>query len=573
MPTAAVPTDRRDQRGQVLVLTVLMLVSLIGIIGLAVDVSSAFSTQRFERSITDAASLAGAQDLQLARTRRDPTATDKAKARHDAMQVIVDHLGASSVPDTTCALGFDGPTGCTAGTGLACLTPVGCSLPGTAYWASIRTPSPTCIDCSGRPELAVQVSVWNPSFGLSFARLLGQSQWKVVAASVAAVEHARAYGVISLRPPDPRCVPPACLAGDKNEDDFKIGGGSILNITGDVGTNTNIVYAGTDSLINLTSPDCDPNCDYKGFHYDAYQAPSWVGSPPQAVQIQAVIKDPGYQFPLRTGAPPAYSDKAAALDPDSTHCASEQAKVPLQYKIQQGAGPSIQLLPSSQVFCFRPGIYNFNLSNSHRTDAYLLEPGVYWFDYGLDNSSTIVGGYEGGQPGVALVFYESPNLCPASPQCALTGQTSDLIALNFGSQYLDPSGVRATAAMDFETPQVPVQTSGDSPVLMSLLVARDPFCVVPTSVPASEPSTCIDSKNITLQLPGGCSVFIAGVQYAPSDNVNVKGNCATNGTIGELISWTVKYASSSLNLESAVVEKAGVLRLDRACSPGEICNP
>ena len=89
-----------------------------------------------------------------------------------------------------------------------------------------------------------------------------------------------------------------------------------------------------------------------------------------------------------------------------------------------------------------------------------------------------------------------------------------------------------------------------------------------------EPPTCNESNNKTLNLPGGGNLFVAGVQYAPTDNVNIKGNATTTGTLGELISWTVKFDSSFLNLESAAVEKSGVLRLDRACSPSEtVCNP
>jgi uncharacterized membrane protein len=70
MSIASRVSRRRNQRGQILPLTVIMLVVLIGITGLAIDVSSALSTQRFERAVADAASLAGAQDLQIAHSSR-----------------------------------------------------------------------------------------------------------------------------------------------------------------------------------------------------------------------------------------------------------------------------------------------------------------------------------------------------------------------------------------------------------------------------------------------------------------------------------------------------------------------
>ena len=53
------------EEGQVLPLAALMLVALIAIVGLAIDVSGAFMEQRWQRSITDGASLAGGQDLQM----------------------------------------------------------------------------------------------------------------------------------------------------------------------------------------------------------------------------------------------------------------------------------------------------------------------------------------------------------------------------------------------------------------------------------------------------------------------------------------------------------------------------
>jgi hypothetical protein len=89
-----------------------------------------------------------------------------------------------------------------------------------------------------------------------------------------------------------------------------------------------------------------------------------------------------------------------------------------------------------------------------------------------------------------------------------------------------------------------------------------------------EPSQCNEAQNKTLNLPGGGQLFLSGIQYAPTDNVNVKGNSGTAGTFGELISWTVKYDSSFLNLEAARAERSGVLRLDTACSPSApVCNP
>ena len=104
---------------------------------------------------------------------------------------------------------------------------------------------------------------------------------------------------------------------------------------------------------------------------------------------------------------------------------------------------------------------------------------------------------------------------------------------------------------------------------MTLMVVPDANC----RVVQPYPNACNDSQNNELKLPGGGALFVAGVQYAPSDNVKVAGNAAGTGTVGAIIAWTIGYDSGSLNQESAASNEVGVLRLDRACSPGEICNP
>jgi Flp pilus assembly protein TadG len=547
MSIASRVSRRRNQRGQILPLTVIMLVVLIGITGLAIDVSSALSTQRFERAVADAASLAGAQDLQIAGSRTLPGPTEKSNARSHAMQVLVAQLGASSPPSTACTT--ESATGCLVGS--ACLMAAGCPLPGTPYNVSIRTPSPSCVDCADSPDLAVQVTITNPSFGLTFSRILGASRWSVSAASVAATVHARFFGVVTLRPPRPRTQ--GSGNADLNEKDITLNGGSTVHvISGDVGTNTNL-YVPNNATMTL-----DPG--YKVYHNDGYEA--WT-EPPPGFQISTLIKDPKYSIPTRTASTPIYTTPAQGKD-TATNCTAEQAKVPATYTIKDGT--AIRTLPSSQVSCFKPGIYSFNgpsgLNNNDKAQAFLLEPGVYFMDGGLQSSSTVVGGYEGGQPGVALVFNECHN------QCDLKANSSDLWALNFGDAAPFGSGSRATAAVG---PQGLVQTSAVDHVLMTLMVVPDLNCVVK---PPPYPSSCNDSTNDTIKLGGAGAIYIAGVQYAPSDNVTTSGNTNGNGIMGAIYAWTLTYDSGNLNEESAAGKDAGPLRLDRACSPGgTVCIP
>ena len=76
------------QRGQVLPLFALMLVALFAMAGLAIDVSSGYSARQAYRTASDAAALAGAQNLQTVGT-RSVTSTDQTHARADALASLV----------------------------------------------------------------------------------------------------------------------------------------------------------------------------------------------------------------------------------------------------------------------------------------------------------------------------------------------------------------------------------------------------------------------------------------------------------------------------------------------------
>jgi hypothetical protein len=525
--------------GQILVLAALLMVILIGITGLAIDASAAYVADRWQRSVADAAALAGGQDLQLPGSVAAPGAPQQNTARGHAMDVLVSELGATSTPSTA--------------VGSPCLGPAGCPLPGTPYIVAIRTPTPSFVDCT--PLRCIQVSVRQPSFGLTFGRIFGQNNWSVNTASVAGVVQAHQYGVVTLRAPKPRSN-----GTDANEDDIKITGGSQVHVgLADVATNTNMIYSGTNSLLDLGP-------DYRVNFYDINQA--WSGAPP-GNRVTSLVPDPQYPIPTRiTGTTPVFTTQAAGQDTGAgcyDPVTGEQAKVPLEYKRRDGT--SIQNMPAAKVICQKPGVYLRPIVNSDHDAAIILEPGVYFLDAGMDNSSTIIGGYVGGQPGVALVFLEAKNQNGSVPG-QLTANSSDLLALNMGSQYLNPAGTRAIRA---DGPQGPVQTSGPQPILMTLIVVPDAACLPIVSPPQT---ACDESFNKTLQLPGGGELFVVGVQYAPTDNVFVKGNSTSTGTLGQVISWTIEFNSSFLNLEAAVTDATGVLRLDLACSPTvNVCNP
>ena len=173
---------------------------------------------------------------------------------------------------------------------------------------------------------------------------------------------------------------------------------------------------------------------------------------------------------------------------------------------------------------------------------------------------------------MALVFLESNNP-NANPGQFITNTSTSLVALNFGDQYLNPGGTWAHPA---DGPSGPVgitdSTTGQQ-IPFSILVRPDPTC----QVVEPEPTACDDNHNNTLKLTGGGNIFLAGVQYAPTDNAQFKGNTGQTSQVGQLITWTLKFDSSVFNINAWIVDLNGVLRIDPACSPTlntpPTCNP
>jgi len=99
----------------------------------------------------------------------------------------------------------------------------------------------------------------------------------------------------------------------------------------------------------------------------------------------------------------------------------------------------------------------------------------------------------------------------------------------------------------------------------------------PTPTPREDCSgeTTNDTKNTTLSLRGSGVLEVSGIVYAPSDQVEVNSsNTTQDGTIGQLIVWTVDYSGNAdLNQLAFTDDTPGILRLDAACSRAETCNP
>jgi hypothetical protein len=530
-----------SDRGQTIILVAFLMVFFVGILGLVVDIGGAYANQRFERSIADSSSLSGAQELQSANRRTPPTAADYEKARELSMRSLVNQL--RDPLDGLPACGGVGPP--------YPADIVNCAIPGTPYYVSVSAPALTCVQLGGcDPQRSVQVTVRRPDFGLVFARIFNQFEWNVVATSVAELGYSANYTLVTLRPPkpsranDPRCAPDC----DDNEDNIVLDGNTTrLFVDGDVGTNTNIkLTAGAQMVLDGFS---------SVYHFDAYL--NWT-PPPAAKQLSAPI-DITYPIPSRTGGT-IFPDDDDGLITDAALCDAERDKVPSSYGISGFSAAA------GEIICYQPGIYQDALDPSPAPDVILLTPGLYFFDEGAKAGPTtrFIGGYEADSPGVALVFPIGLPSC----NCSFDVASSPLVALNAGSAHPTiASGSPATAALDYSSPTPqPVETDGDPPVLMTLIVQRDPRCAVGLTEPADCP------KTNQLKLPGGGSIYLTGVQYAASDQSTIVGGSAGNGYIGQFISWTVQYTGGSqVNFTHAGAEGPGVLRIATPCSPGTAC--
>lgn len=578
------PRRRPDQRGQVLPLFAILLIGLFAVAALAIDVSGMLAAKRAYRSAADGASLAGAQDLQVTGTRA-VTAAERIRARQHAMEDLVTQYGIVGALPAACDTSTD-----------VDVTDA-CVLPGTDYHVSIRagtTSGPGAIACQNcDPARSVQVGLRNAKHELSFARLFGQSTWSVGSTSVAGLAFAKSYTLVTLRPP--KKAGATFLVNDI----VLNGTGTVVNINqGDVGTNANMEYAGTGAVLNIDS-------GYGMFYYDPYFAPKWWPAPPAppsqfVEQLPTLIPDPNYTYPAMQGslgsAPcvgggsncaPTFTDAritscgapgatpaCTRADLDPAGCGAEAAY------LQTSVYTFMATQPLDRVYCYKPGIYdpssNPDSLSAPTGDVVLLMPGAYYFKSpygGVTIRGRLLGGYRPSS-GVALMFDECAN------QCIFDGNNAETIALNAGTKFpRGTAGTGATAAIDWDNQ--PVITSGPSsptpPVLMTLLVVKDPTCYVPTSPPFLEPPGCDPGSptNFTISIGGGGQLDVEGVQYMPTDNVAIAGSSDGKGTVGQIIAWTVSYSGgTTLNQDGAGSQGPGTLRLDGACTaPGTPCNP
>lgn len=549
----------KPDRGQVLVLFALMLVVLLGFAALAIDVTGVLSEMRMERGVADAAALAGASDA-YRQGSNNVGAPEYRNARTHAMQNLMDELSPSFVAGDL-VLGVL-PT-CGGQAPPYNNDVVNCPIVGTPFYVSIYAPAPSCAAGGCDSVRSVQVTVRNPRHGLTFARLFAQSSWNLAITSVAERNRGTNYSFVTLRPPRPRSNP--SNPTESNEDDVNLdGSGTTLTVHGDMGTNSNMVLT---NGATVSLPDSGSVVD----RYDAYKA--WSGPPPDR-QIPQPVPDPNYVIPTAPTGPARIFNNAAAAQMNAVECKLQVAKIPPSYNAQ--GAPWVQVnnagVDAGSVICLKPGVYTYNDPGKYPASVKteILTPGVFFFDTGFKpgNGVQVIGGYDPGMPGVALVFQPQCQTGSAAG-CEFTGNSLNALVLNAGAAYPSGTGTAATAAVNWDLALV--QTNGRVPVPMTLIVKKNLNCFVALT----DPCNVNVSQWRQLTLPGGHNNFVFGVQYAPTDNVFITGGSGTDGRLGQIWAWTVKYTGGThVTLIGAANPEPGVLRIATPCSPRAGCtNP
>ncbi|MDP2325644.1 MAG: hypothetical protein Q8N51_16685, partial [Gammaproteobacteria bacterium] len=482
-----------------------------------------------------AAALAGGQDLQPVSRTALPTTNDRMRARTHALRVVLDQMVGPGFT-STCDVNND-ITDCDL-------------VPGSAYQVSIRTPALTCVNCD--VNRAIEVNVREPRHPTTFARLFGQTTWNLSRTSVAGLGHAPNYTIVALRPIKPR-------GGSATEvRDIRLAGGArVVVLRGDVGSNSNMDYASCLSLLDL-----QPGYD---FYY--VDSPAGWGCPnPPGKHVGAMIPDPNYPIPAQPTTTYATLQVGAGQAEDTLADCQALVNAKILDVTNPGTGTATNyayMVPRdiagnvtwAKVHCMNPGTYNFNPVGDNLSDSLtILKPGLYWLNYGVDFRGNLIGGYDPTEPGVTLWFKRDQQF----------KQRSGTLALNGGSRFSRTAAFNPGGA---EPATAPAMTGGNPNLKITVIVQKDPNCQV--ALPYN--TGCSDLANKTIDLAGGTALYLAGVQYAPSDNTVISGNSSGVGYVGQIWAWTLYYNGNNTTLtqEGTQVDKPGIVRLDTACSPGE----
>jgi hypothetical protein len=532
------------QEGQVIVLFALGIVAILALASLAIDVSGAYVAERFQKTVADSISLAGAQDL-FDPTSRAVNSTQQQRALKNAMKGLAIELNVAVPACPQVAFG--------SGTG-AGFKIVNCTLGTGQYHVWLTTPSPTCVSCD--PRRSVQVTLGRPSFDVTFGHLFGQKTWNIAATSVSGTASGIRYALVVLRPQTPRN---GCSVSGNQLHDVEVQGDNttLRIVNGDIGSNTS-VYSNSNTGGALVILDT-------GFHiYHLCPTEEWNGGADGVVLPPPVLVDPNYVTTtafnamftyLQTTPPYPFANQAAG-----------QTTCPV---------PSSTVNPPAGALCFNPGYYPsgscggtcaFTVQSSDT--AYLL-PGVYAFGGDVVVKGKLIAGNVSGQPGVSLLFKKDDG---SGHSYVFANASALQVSLNMGDSSCAQDSCRATPVGVPTFPLLQTQTH----VPITIVVEKYLGCFDPGTTSPTFPCTDTgnDTKNKLINLSGGGQLDIAGIVYAPTDQVQISGKSGTNSTLGQIVAWTVTYSGgATLNQSFPGLFFSGIVRIDAACTKGQPVTP
>ena len=159
-----------------------------------------------------------------------------------------------------------------------------------------------------------------------------------------------------------------------------------------------------------------------------------VGSSPPGNKILTLITDPNYRYPLMTGSvgtAPTYDDARTAnttrCPPSSVLTRTRRAR-PRSPRSMSRHTRSWRPRPPTRSTAITPASTSPDLAPGMRRSrpdrgGALLKPGAYYLKSGADISGRLIGGYEAGSKGVALMFDEAGSLADPAPNASSPGTT------------------------------------------------------------------------------------------------------------------------------------------------------
>lgn len=482
---------RADAAGQILPLFALMLIALFAFAGLAIDLSNLFSVKRGMQNWSDAAALAGAQ--QLARPASGGVSnTQGAAARYDAMtNALQNVLGraptVSDYPD------------CGAGAGVYPSDFANCPIPNGSSTHVVSMNWPAMASGS-----RIRVAVTQKQVPFTFARVLGLGAVDVSTEATAGYGFGGRWAILTLKHDDPAGI-------------FDTGGTSVKVINGDMGGNGSFTASGTGTnficlpdgaslgMVNIT--------EGSSFHYTTspsnVHAPvcaSTAPPPTDTVRQIGYQDDPMYPDPLYAS---TFNLLTASCTPYDDHATT-----------------------------LGPGRYCVTVTPHSSVTSIHLNPGTYYFQGGwaLNTGQTITGTN-------VTVIVSPTGTNGAGTQLKLNGGSG--LAINNGptSAHLCKTWASWNAVpTGFDYNNDCIANQDGTP--MAIIVSKKPKDASVDGIYQTGENYAGGSttgSGVLNWSGSGIVVQIVGVVYAPWDNANIAGGGSSPNGVGQIIAWTVKY--------------------------------